>query len=108
MSLSTHVLDASAGRPAAGVAVRLERRDSDGWVSVSEGHTDPDGRLKGLDPVTAGEYRLVFATGEHYARHGIEAFHPEVTVSFRITDPAEHYHVPLLLGPYSYTTYRGS
>jgi 5-hydroxyisourate hydrolase len=108
MSLSTHVLDATAGRPAAGVEVRLERRDADGWTPVADGHTDADGRIKGWHPETAGEYRLIFATGEHYARHGIEAFHPEVTVAFRITDPADHHHVPLLLGPYSYTTYRGS
>lgn len=108
MSLSTHVLDATAGRPATGVGVRLERRDDDGWVPVADGHTDADGRIGGWHPDSSGEYRLVFATGEHYARRGIAAFHPEITVSFRITDPGEHYHVPLLLGPYSYTTYRGS
>ena len=108
MSLSTHVLDASAGRPAAGVSVRLERRGADGWVPVTEGVTDDDGRLRDLTAAAAGEYRLVFGTGEHYARQGIESFHPEVTVTFRIIDPVEHHHVPLLLSPYSYTTYRGS
>ena len=108
MSLSTHVLDASIGRPAAGVGVRLDQRHGAEWRPAGEGSTDADGRLKDLPAATAGDYRLVFATGDYFARRGIEAFHPEVAVAFRITDPAEHHHVPLLLSPYSYTTYRGS
>ncbi|MQA26672.1 MAG: hydroxyisourate hydrolase [Micromonosporaceae bacterium] len=108
MSLSTHVLDASVGRPAAGVAVCLERRDGGDWSPADEGRTDADGRLKGLSAGAAGDYRLLFGTGDYFAQRGVEAFHPEVVVAFRITDPAEHHHVPLLLSPYSYTTYRGS
>lgn len=108
MSLSTHVLDASIGRPAAGVAVRLEQRDGADWRELAVAATDADGRLKDLPAATGGDYRLVFGTGDYFAQRGIQAFHPEVAVAFRITDPAEHHHVPLLLSPYSYTTYRGS
>lgn len=108
MGLSTHVLDAAAGRPAAGVPVRLERDTADGWATVAQGHTDADGRLSGwVDSaqLVAGVHRLVFDTG---AYHGPSAFYPEVTVSFVIADPAQHYHVPLLLSPFAYSTYRGS
>jgi 5-hydroxyisourate hydrolase len=102
MSLSTHVLDAARGRPAAGVPVRLERRDGDGWARVAEGRTDDDGRVRDLPPPEKGTYRLVFDTARH------SDFYPEVTVAFNVTDPGEHYHVPLLLSPYAYSTYRGS
>lgn len=109
MTLSTHVLDTSIGRPAAGVPVRLEARGPEtpagGWQHVNDGRTDPDGRIKGWHVPAAGVYRLVFGTGEYL---GPDAFYPEVTVAFRITDPAEHYHVPLLLSPFGYSTYRGS
>jgi 5-hydroxyisourate hydrolase len=99
MSFSTHVLDAVTGRPAAGLRVRLEH---DGRV-VAEGRTDADGRLKGWDPA-AGVHRVVFDTGAYLE----ETFYPEVVVTFTVTDPAQHYHVPLLLSPYAYSTYRGS
>ncbi|MEU8398595.1 hydroxyisourate hydrolase [Nonomuraea sp. NPDC048892] len=99
MSFSTHVLDAVTGRPAAGLRVRLEH---DGRV-VAEGRTDADGRLKGWDPA-AGVHRVVFDTGAYLK----ETFYPEVVVTFTVTDPAQHYHVPLLLSPYAYSTYRGS
>lgn len=102
MSLSTHVLDAARGRPAAGIPVRLDRRDGDGWARVAEGRTDDDGRLRDLPPPGEGVYRLVFDTTGH------SDFYPEVTVAFTVTDPGEHYHVPLLLSPYAYSTYRGS
>ena len=102
MSLSTHVLDAARGRPARGVAVRLERREGDGWTRVAEGRTDDDGRVRDLPPPEEGTYRLVFDTARH------SDFYPEVTVTFNVTDPGEHYHVPLLLSPYAYSTYRGS
>lgn len=97
MSLSTHVLDAASGRPATGLAVRLETVD--GTVLATD-RTDADGRITGWAP-GAGVHRLVFDTGDH-------AFYPEVTVTFRITDAGEHHHVPLLLSPFAYTTYRGS
>jgi 5-hydroxyisourate hydrolase len=102
MSLSTHVLDAARGRPARGVPVRLERRDGDGWRRVAEGRTDDDGRVRDLPPPEEGIYRLIFDTADY------SDFYPEVTVAFTVTDPGEHYHVPLLLSPYAYSTYRGS
>jgi 5-hydroxyisourate hydrolase len=102
MSLSTHVLDAARGRPAPNVPVRLERRDGDGWERVAEARTDADGRVRDLPPPGEGTYRLVFDTT------GISDFYPEVAVAFTVTDPGEHYHVPLLLSPYAYSTYRGS
>ena len=98
MSLSTHVLDTSKGRPAGGIRVRLELHDG-GWRTIAEAHTDDDGRISGWDTTEPGVYRLVFeVAGE---------FYPEVTVAFRVTDD-RHYHVPLLISPYGYSTYRGS
>lgn len=97
MSLSTHVLDAASGQPASGIGVRLER--ADGTV-LAEDRTDTDGRITGWSP-GSGVHRLVFDTAGH-------AFYPEVAVTFRITDAGEHHHVPLLLSPFAYTTYRGS
>lgn len=108
MSLSTHVLDLAAGRPAAGIAVTVTVRKGDSWAVVGRGVTDASGRIADLlgdEPVAAAVYRLTFATGAHL---GTTAFYPEVVVTFRVIDPAEHHHVPLLLGPYGYTTYRGS
>lgn len=99
MSLSTHVLDAARGRPATGLPVRLERLDG---TVLAEERTDGDGRIKDLPATDAGAYRLVFDTSGH------STFYPEVAVAFTITDPAEHYHVPLLLSPFAYSTYRGS
>jgi 5-hydroxyisourate hydrolase len=98
MSLSTHVLDTAKGRPAANVRVRFELHD-DGWRTIAAGHTDGDGRISGWDTPEPGVYRLVFEV------HG--EFYPEVTVAFRVTDDG-HYHVPLLISPYGYSTYRGS
>lgn len=99
MSLSTHVLDAASGRPAAGLLVRLT--SADGAV-LAERRTDADGRIKDLPAPAAGAHRLIFETG------GLSPFYPVVTIDFLVTDAAEHYHVPLLLSPYSYSTYRGS
>ncbi|GGS54882.1 5-hydroxyisourate hydrolase [Planobispora rosea] len=108
MSLSTHVLDAALGRPAAGVAVRLESGSgADGGAVAAEGRTDADGRLSGWSP-GAGVHRLVFGTGAYFAERGVTAFYPEVVITFTIDDPDEHYHVPLLLNPFAYSTYRGS
>ncbi|NKQ56446.1 hydroxyisourate hydrolase [Amycolatopsis sp. K13G38] len=104
MSLvTTHVLDAAAGRPARGIPVRLESGDT----LIASGHTDDDGRIRDLGPerLDPGVYRLVFDT-EAYL--GPEGFFPEITVSFRITDPGAHHHVPILLSPFAYSTYRGS
>jgi 5-hydroxyisourate hydrolase len=110
MSLSTHVLDTARGRPAAGVRVRLERLDT-AWVPVADGVTDDDGRLRDwVGPAAAfgpGEYRLIFDTAAYFTGQGLEAFFPEVTVAFAVTDDSDH-HVPLLLSPFAYSTYRGS
>jgi 5-hydroxyisourate hydrolase len=112
MSLSTHVLDAAAGRPAAGVTVRLERRGDGGtWTELASGRTGPDGRLAGWLPdgePAAGVHRLSFDTGGYYAGRGETTLYPEVTITFEVTDPGAHYHLPVLLSPFAYTTYRGS
>lgn len=105
MSLSTHVLDTGSGEPAAGVPVRLERATEGGWRLVSSGETDADGRLRDLVPPQewhTGTYRLTFDTAAR------SAFFPEVSVVFFVAEPSRHHHVPLLLSPYGYSTYRGS
>jgi 5-hydroxyisourate hydrolase len=109
-TLSTHVLDAASGRPAAGVRVALDRRDGDAWVPLGGGVTDDDGRVRDLAPegLGPGVHRLVFATGEWFAASGRTGFYPEVPVVFEITDSDGHYHVPLLLSPFAFSTYRGS
>jgi 5-hydroxyisourate hydrolase len=108
--LSTHVLDTATGRPATGVRVAVQARDGDGWREVGGGVTDADGRVPGLlpGPLTAGTHRLVFATGEWFQAQGVAGFYPEVAVVFDIQDPGAHHHVPLLLSPFGYSTYRGS
>ncbi|HEX8304362.1 MAG TPA: hydroxyisourate hydrolase [Jatrophihabitans sp.] len=106
MSLSTHVLDAVHGRPAHGVPVRLEHRGPGGWIALAERVTGADGRIADLSTgLAAGSYRLVFDT-ESYL--GPQAFYPEVVISFRVEGAGQHYHVPLLLSPFAYSTYRGS
>ena len=105
MSLSTHILDTSLGRPAPEVPVRLDARRETAWERVAEGRTNSDGRLTGWHTEHAGVYRLVFGTGDYL---GPDAFYPEVIVAFRVADPEEHYHVPLLISPFGYSTYRGS
>lgn len=111
-AITTHVLDTSKGRPAGGVPVVLERRTADGHRELGRGVTDADGRLRTLmpagEPLTPGVYRLTFHTGEYLARGGGDGFYPEVSVAFEVRDPSQHYHVPLLLNPYGFSTYRGS
>jgi 5-hydroxyisourate hydrolase len=105
VSLSTHVLDVAAGRPAAGVVVRLEQRRDDGWIGRDEQRTDTDGRVGGFAGVdVAGVYRLTFDIEGSYP----DSFFPEAVIVFRVDDPAAHLHVPLLLSPFGFTTYRGS
>ena len=108
MSLSTHVLDTARGRPAAGMPVRLDRYDGTTWQPLLEDATDDDGRLTELPATEEGTYRLRFGTSSYFAARMTECFYPEVTVVFQITEPAEHHHVPLLVSPFGYTTYRGS
>ncbi|MDX6319229.1 MAG: 5-hydroxyisourate hydrolase [Nocardioidaceae bacterium] len=108
MSLSTHVLDATTGVPAYGIAVTLDSQVDGEWRRVAEGTTDADGRIRELGAPAAGRHRIGFDTGAYFARAGVAAFYPEVTVTFEIADPAAHHHVPLLLSPFAYSTYRGS
>ena len=104
--ITTHVLDTAKGKPADGVGVSLEVQEGEKWVKVASGTTDTDGRLRTLTEghkVRRGTYRLTFATGA-YSR----GFFPEVAITFSVDDPNAHFHVPLLLSPYGYSTYRGS
>ncbi|NAZ83416.1 hydroxyisourate hydrolase [Kineococcus sp. R8] len=104
-SVSTHVLDATTGEPAAGVALRLSAHDG---ADVDRASTDADGRARFGADLTAGTFRLTFATGEFFAAAGRETFHPEVVVTFTVDAGRPHLHVPLLLSPFAYSTYRGS
>lgn len=110
--ITTHVLDTARGLPAEGVAVALERVGDGGAPPLARGRTDADGRLRTLLPdgaaLEAGVYRLVFDTGRYFAGQGVQAFYPEVPVVFQVRGAGEHHHVPLLLSPYGYSTYRGS
>ena len=112
-TISTHVLDTSRGGPAEGVAVTLESVSADGATRhVGGGVTDGDGRVRSLLPATAtlpaGTYRLTFETGAYFRGRPGESFYPEVKVTFVVRGPSQHYHVPLLVSPFGYTTYRGS
>jgi len=110
--ITTHVLDVSLGRPAANVPVLLEVQSSKGeWKEQGRGTTDADGRLKDLaagKALLTGIYRLTFDTGAYFAARKIAGFYPQVSVVFELRDAGEHYHVPLLLSPFAYSTYRGS
>ncbi len=107
--VTTHVLDAASGHPATGVTVTLESFGAAASV-VASGVTDADGRISHLGPVdlAAGSYQLRFDTGGYFAARGVPTFYPEVVVTFVVADGDSHYHVPLLLSPYAYSTYRGS
>lgn len=110
--ITTHVLDTSLGRPAAGIAVKLEAGTSDGgWSDLAHGVTDGDGRVRDLlaaGTLAEGTYRLTFETEPYFASRNVKTFYPRVTIIFEVRDAAQHYHVPLLLSPHGYTTYRGS
>jgi 5-hydroxyisourate hydrolase len=111
MSISTHVLDATTGRPAAGLELVLSRQDGGQWRELARRRTDGDGRVADLAPgAPAGVHRIVFLTEAYLKAQSptAETFYPEIVVIFQITDPAGHHHVPLLLSPYAYSTYRGS
>lgn len=121
-AITTHVLDTARGRPAAGVPIVLQRsvdseHDAGGggataWEEIGRGETDGDGRLRTLHPAdqrpAVGTYRLVFDTASYFAATESAGFYPTVEVTFLVDDPSQHYHVPLLLSPYGYSTYRGS
>jgi 5-hydroxyisourate hydrolase len=107
-TVTTHLLDTSLGRPAAGVPVRLEH--ADGGEPIAAASTDDDGRVRELGPdgLRPGTYRVVFDTAAYFERSGQRAFYPEVAISFLIDRADGHYHVPLVLSPFAYSTYRGS
>jgi 5-hydroxyisourate hydrolase len=112
-TITTHVLDVALGRPASGIVILLERLGTGGGTTrIGGGTTDSDGRARDLvssgDALDAGDYRLRFETGAYFAASGRETFYPAVTVTFRVAERGGHYHVPLLLSPFGYTTYRGS
>jgi 5-hydroxyisourate hydrolase len=117
-AISTHVLDIAAGRPAVGLDVRLEFVTAAGTAEIARATTDSGGRITSMGPelIDPGTYRLIFDTGSYHARHPRDsggnapgdAFFPEVAVTFAVTDGREHYHVPLLMSPFGYSTYRGS
>ncbi len=109
--ITTHVLDTSLGRPATGVTVTLQVWTPSGWTDLGMATTDDDGRVKNFSPEATGHlggtYRLRFVVGEYFAARGITAFYPYVEVAFTV-QPGERYHVPLLVSPFGYSTYRGS
>lgn len=110
--VTTHILDTSLGKPAAGVHVRLEMPGKKGdWVTIAEGTTNADGRIPHLlpddNPLQTGVYRLMFEVAAYFNSSGRKHFYPFVDITFEVTD-ASHYHVPLLLNPFGYSTYRGS
>jgi len=111
--ISTHVLDTAKGKPAAGVPVRLQRQNSSGnWTTLSSARTDEDGRCNELVPegtgIAAGTYRLSFDTANYFAASDADGLYPAVEILFRVRSGEIHFHIPLLLSPNGYTTYRGS
>jgi len=112
--ITTHVLDLAGGGPVAGLPVRLARRADAGgdWQALAAAVTDEDGRVREWrdagPELQPGQYRLTFQTGPFFAERNVDAFYPEVSVVFLVADIGEHHHVPLLLSPFGYTTYRGS
>jgi 5-hydroxyisourate hydrolase len=111
MGISTHILDTTIGKPASGVRVTLEAQSASGWYQLGEGTTDADGRVKALlgDSPARGTYRLTFHVAPYFAAQSVAAFYPEVSVTFLVPEGGQpHYHVPLLLNPFGFSTYRGS
>src|ERR671930_580955 len=112
-AITTHVLDTAAGRPAAGVPISLEIEEGGTLRRIAQGTTDRDGRLRDLLPAelrpVPGVYRMTFDTAAYFAAAGVASFfYPAVQVVFRLARPDEHHHVPLLLSPFGFSTYRGS
>ena len=109
--ITTHVLDTSIGRPAAGLEVFLDKKSADQWQALATGRTNGDGRIADLiEPgsLDAAHYRLTFKTGEYFDSRDVEGFYPQVQIEFEIRETDQHYHVPLLLNPFGFSTYRGS
>lgn len=110
--ISVHVLDTMTGEPAGGLAVVFSRKETTGWRDLAQGRTDQSGRIASLlrpeTPLLAGVYRITYDTAGYFSRHSVKTFYPEVQVIFEVIDPAAHYHLPLILSPHGYSTYRGS
>ncbi len=109
--ISTHVLDTSRGRPAVGFQVELQIKSGDTWKTLGTGLTDANGRCTELlrgGQLEAGTYRLLFNAAEYYRELHIETFYSEISIVFEVAHPETHYHVPLLISPFGYSTYRGS
>lgn len=109
--ITTHILDTSIGQPAAGVSVRLSTETDGGWHPISHETTNADGRAQLTEPgqaLASGEYCVRFGVADYYLARSKESFYPAITIRFTVSDPGQHYHVPLLLSPYGYSTYRGS
>ena len=107
-AITTHVLDAVLGKPASNITVRLDKQTNSGWLLISEGVTNSDGRCRDLcDNADQATYRLTFATATYFTQHDRTSIYPEIAITF-LVDGQSHYHVPLLLSDNSYTTYRGS
>ena len=110
MGISTHILDTTRGKPARGVTVSLELLDGPTWRRISEGVTNDDGRVKPLlaELPKVGSYRIHFEVAAYFKAQQQESFFPSVCIEFAVKSIKEHYHVPLLLNPFGYSTYRGS
>ena len=110
--VSVHVLNTQTGKPSAGVKVDLEQREGDRWIRLASQSTDADGRIGAFypegKPFHAGEYRVTFHTGDYFRRQQQQTFFPDVPVNFQVANTQEHYHIPLLLSQYGFSTYRGS
>ena len=108
--ITTHILDTATGKPAAGVPVSLLALDNGAWSELASARTDNDGRVKELGPevLDSGTYRLQFSTAEYFAALNTPTFFPEVVLTFTVDRNEAHYHVPLLLSPFSFSSYRGS
>lgn len=110
--ISTHVLDLTRGKPAAGILVRLARYAEGMWIDIASRAADEDGRVRDLPEkgvsLTSGRYQLHFESGEYFRGLGMSGFHPYIEIAFEVADAEQNYHVPLLLTPYGYSTYRGT
>lgn len=109
-TVTTHILDTAIGKPASGVAISLEQNSPEGWFPLAQGETDSDGRLKTLtpEPLTPGHYRLTAEIGDYFAAAGRDALYVSAQIDFVIAEAGSHFHLPFLISPWSWSTYRGS
>lgn len=110
--ITVHILDTATGKPAAEVAIELHKQNAEQWELIAQASTNDDGRVADLlkpdSVLPAGNYRMHFATADYFSSNNISGFYPWVDVVFAVSAAGEHYHIPLLLSPYGYSTYRGS